>query len=119
VQSRTVVAFLSLLTACSDGREQAMTLAEALAAGNRRALQVEIDRELTRQKPETPAKARMEALRQWIESQDGVLTAEVDRTILRTDPPVQQIWVTLESDPGKIETIGVVLDGKSLRFEID
>jgi hypothetical protein len=32
---------------------------------------------------------------------------------------VQQIWVTLESDPAKVETIGVVLDGESLRFEID
>jgi hypothetical protein len=96
-----------------------MTLAEALASDDRRALQVAIDRELARQNPKTPAKARMAALRQWIGSQDGVLTAEVNRVILRTDPPVQQIWVTLESDPAKVETIGVVLDGESLRFEID
>jgi len=93
-----------------------MTLAEVLAADDRKALQIEIDRELAKQDPRAPAKARMEALRLWIEQQDSVERAEINPILIDSDPPVQQIWIMLASDPDEVRTVGIVLDGKKLRF---
>lgn len=95
-----------------------MTFRAALEANDRQALQAEIDKFLAAQDPSEPTQERMEALRRWIETRDGVLSAELDPVLLRTEPPVQQIWITLKADPGSVKTVGIVLDGKSLRFNI-
>lgn len=93
-----------------------MTLAEALATDNRKALQVEIDKFLRGQDATQPHAQRMEGLRQWIEAHDGVACAEVSPDLLDTEPSVQIVLIWLDSDPDTIKTIGVVLDPKDLRF---
>ncbi|MGH8196276.1 MAG: hypothetical protein ACREQ8_18050 [Woeseiaceae bacterium] len=103
----------TLLSAC---REPAVTLATALAAKDRKAVQAEIDPVLAAQDPAAPVRERMEALRQWIEDQEGILHAELNPDLLDTEPPVQQVRVALTDDPQTIHTIGIVLDPTHLRF---
>ena len=94
------------------------TLTAALADNDRKALQAEIDAVLSAQNPNTTTEERMESLRTWIEDQDGVLQAELNPTLMDSDPAVQQIWVTLKNDPETIRTIGILLDQKALRFNL-
>ena len=104
-----------VLAACGA---QPMSFRDALEANDRVALQTEVDRVLAAQDPGDSQQARMEALRRWIAGRDGVATARLNPDLLDTEPPVQQIEVTLEGEPDRILTIGVLLDPRGLRFNI-
>lgn len=120
VSTYAVGAFYLCLALFATGcKEPAMTtLTAALADNDRKALQAEIDAVLSAQNPNTTTEERMESLRTWIEDQDGVLQAELNPTLMDSDPAVQQIWVTLKNDPETIRTIGILLDQKALRFNL-
>jgi hypothetical protein len=95
-----------------------MTMRAALQANDRQALQAIVDEFLASQDPREPEKVRMEKMRRWIAAQEGVASAELNPDLLESEPPIREIWVTLESQPATTRTIGISLDPRGFRFDI-
>jgi hypothetical protein len=95
-----------------------MTMGTALQANDRQALQAIVDEFLAAQDPKEPAKVRMEKMRRWIAAQEGVASAELNPDLLDRDPPIREIWVTLEGQPATTRTIGISLDPRGFHFDI-
>jgi hypothetical protein len=95
-----------------------MTMRAALQTNDRQALKALVDEFLASQDPNEPAKVRMEKMRQWIAAQEGVASAELNPDLLESEPPILEIWVTLEGQPATTRTIGISLDPRGFRFDI-
>lgn len=90
------------------------TFCKALQHNDRNTLRKEVDRFLNTLKTNASEQERLQQLKDWIESQDCVSTAEISTATLDTDPPVKQLIVHLKDNTH--QTIGIRLSPGRMKF---
>jgi hypothetical protein len=93
---------------------------QALQKNDRAALKAIIDPVLAKLKASGDEDRNFQMFKEWLERHDCVTSVEIDRDVLRSDPPIKQFYVTVRMDTSDVTVkreIGVRLAPK--RYEFD
>lgn len=93
---------------------------QALQKNDRAALKALIDPELAKLDAQGDAERNFQTLKEWLERHDCVASVEVERGVLRSDPPIKQFHVTVRMTPDDTANrdIGIRLSPKRYEFDL-
>jgi hypothetical protein len=94
---------------------------EALQKNDRAALKAALDPELAKLDAKGDAERNFQTLKAWMEKQACVASVDIERGVLRTDPPIKQFTITVRTaTPGSTEKreIGVRIAPKRYEFDL-
>ncbi len=98
----------------------AQDFCEALQKNDRAALKATLDPELARLDPSGDAERNFQTLKAWMEKHDCVESVDVGRGVLRSDPPIKEITLTVRTTPpGSTETRDIGIRMSPTGYELD
>jgi len=110
-------ALLLSCATCGPEPDVPMDFCTTLRQDDRPALRDAVNEYLSGLSARETLSARLERLRQWIAAQPCVTAAELDPTLLDTEPPIQQVRVRVEGED-TARSLGIVLDPDRLRSNL-
>ena len=101
------------------GNQMDKDFCQALIENDRATLKIHLDRELAVIQPSMQQKKKLEHIQSWLAQQECIVNVEILPDLLDSEPPIQEIRITVESEPGVSTTriIGILLFPDKLRFD--